>query len=341
VPVVTDITAQDHHLFRGEDNVFTNPASDCINIGLVNNMPDSALVSTERQLFELIDAAASSLLVRLRFYTIEATPRSDWGRDYVRRFYFDNYDLWDSDLDGVIVTGAEPQTSRLIEEPYWDTLRKTVDWATDNTLSAIWSCLAVHGAVLHLDGIDRHPLPNKCVGVFDQKRLTDHPLMQNIGPQLKTPHSRWNEVREVDLVDRGYTILTKSAEAGVDTFIKRQSRSMFIFFQGHPEYEAQSLLGEYRRDIGRFLRRELDTYPAIPKGYFDDKAKKALIAFKQHAILNKEPGVLASFPVEIAAMTLKRTWYDSAKQLFKNWLLYLQDRKRESLGRTAGLMRPH
>ena len=43
-------------------------------------------------------------------------------------------------------------------------------------------------------------------------------------------------------------------------FVK-QTRSLFIFFQGHPEYEETTLLREYRRDVGRFLRGQQPHYP--------------------------------------------------------------------------------
>ena len=57
------------------------------------------------------------------------------------------------------------------------------------------------------------------------------------------------------LADCGYRILTRSAAAGVDMFA-RQDKSFHLFLQGHPEYEAKTLLREYRRDVGRYLRRE-------------------------------------------------------------------------------------
>ena len=50
-------------------------------------------------------------------------------------------------------------------------------------------------------------------------------------------------------------MLTRSADAGVDTFIK-QRKKLFVFFQGHPEYESDTLLREYRRDMGRYFRGE-------------------------------------------------------------------------------------
>ena len=88
MPVLIDIDSDDHHLFLrarvGGGAAIASHASrvECLDIGLINNMSDAALMSTERQLFDLLDAAAGRLLVRLHLYTIEATPRSEWGRDY-------------------------------------------------------------------------------------------------------------------------------------------------------------------------------------------------------------------------------------------------------------------
>src|SRR3984957_15243657 len=88
MPVLIDIDQHDHHLFArargGSAAVKAPPVGrvECLDIGLINNMPDSALIPTERQLFDLLDAASGRLVVRLHFYKMEPTPRSDWGRDY-------------------------------------------------------------------------------------------------------------------------------------------------------------------------------------------------------------------------------------------------------------------
>jgi homoserine trans-succinylase len=42
--------------------------------------------------------------------------------------------------------------------------------------------------------------------------------------------------------------------------VVKQRNSLLVFFQGHLEYEAQTLLLEYRRDVGRYLRRERELY---------------------------------------------------------------------------------
>jgi homoserine O-succinyltransferase len=327
MPVSIDIDSPEHHLFAARENnakvAFETPATGAITIGLINNMPDSALISTERQIFDLLSAAAENTPVRLRLYTLPTVPRTDWGRQYTRRFYSDVGGLWNESLDGLIVTGTEPQAPKLQEEPYWDSFGGIVDWASEHTVSAIWSCLAVHGAVLYLDGIDRHQLDDKCIGVFTHSRVADHPLLQDAPTLLRIPHSRWNEVREDALAPSGYSVLTRSATAGVDMFVKQQKKSLFVYFQGHPEYEAHSLLGEYRRDVGRFLRQEIDYYPTMPVDYFDDRVAELLSAFQKQALLDRRPELFADFPVDRAARNLKRTWQLAATRIYHNWILHL------------------
>jgi homoserine O-succinyltransferase/O-acetyltransferase len=340
MPVLTHIDSPDHHLFSGAENSrarvslkSSKPSASCVTIGLINNMPDSALISTERQIFDLLNASAGRHLIRLRLYALPMVPRTDWGQRYIRRFYSGIDDLLDSDLDGIIVTGAEPQAPKLMEEPYWGALRQVIDWAQENTLSAIWSCLAVHSAILHLDGIDRLPLDEKCIGVFEQERWEEHGLIQRTPLRLKIPHSRWNEVHQRSLTSAGYRVLTKCEDSGVDMFIKQQKKSLFVYFQGHPEYDAHSLLGEYRRDVGRFLRREVECYPTMPKGYFDDQAVALLATFQGQALSNRCKELLATFPSDRVATNLRNTWRLAATRIYRNWISFIHESR-------AALLRP-
>ena len=94
------------------------------------------------------------------------------------------------------------------------------------------------------------------------------------------PHSRYNDLPEAALASPATKSRAARPTAGVDTFAK-QDGSFFLFFQGHPEYEADTLLREYRRDIGRFLRGEREHYPAMPLGYFSDDAAAFAEAFRR------------------------------------------------------------
>jgi hypothetical protein len=89
----------------------------CIEIGLVNDMLDAALEATERQFVALIRAATTDTVVRLRLYALPDVPRGERRLETASR-YRDVSELWDSRLDGLIVTGTEPRAADLREEPY-------------------------------------------------------------------------------------------------------------------------------------------------------------------------------------------------------------------------------
>jgi homoserine O-succinyltransferase/O-acetyltransferase len=329
MPVLINIEQQDHHLFARvrEEKAQQNKNVGCLEIGLVNNMPDSALIPTERQMFDVLEAAAGKDAVRLHFYSMPTTPRSEWGRDYVRRHYQTTTEMVSGRLDGIIVTGAEPKAARLTEEPYWADFTEIADWASENTVSSVYSCLAVHGVVLHADGIERHSLPTKRIGVFAQTKAMDHPLTDGLSRTFPIPHARWNEVLEEELSECGYSVLSKSADAGVDCFVKQQKKSLFVHFQGHPEYEAQSLLGEYRRDIGRFLRGENEICPTMPSGYFDTKSERIMIDFRAKALSDRKPELLADFPTDQLAKDVQNVWRRTARRIYRNWLSYMETQR--------------
>jgi homoserine O-succinyltransferase len=293
-----------------------------LELGLINNMPDAALESTERQFLELLRAASDDIPVRLRLFALPDVPRTDAGRQHLRSGYCSIDDLWSSRLDGLIVTGTEPRAPSLMDEPYWGSLIKVLEWAQENTISTVWSCLAAHAAVLHLDGIRRQALDEKRFGTFECEVASDHPLMAGVPPRVRIPHSRCNELPEQPLRSSGYTILTHSPEAGVDAFAKH-GKSLFVFFQGHPEYDERALLREYRRDIARFLRRERETYPALPRGYFDDVAADVLAAFRNEALHDRREVLLESFPASFLEARLHPTGRTAVTRIYGNWLTYL------------------
>ena len=297
-----------------------------LDIGLINNMPDAAMEATARQFLTLLGAAAHSIVLRLKLFSMPGIPCSQWRRQHISTYYSDFHSLWDSHLDGVIVTGTEPRAADLTDEPYWRCLTEMIEWTEENTIAAVWSCLAAHAAVLHLDGIKRSPLAEKCFGLFPHTKMEDSRLLGGLPSRIPTPHSRWNEIPEGALVSSGYRVLSKSAAAGVDMFVKER-KSFFLFFQGHPEYDADTLSREYRRDVGRFLRGERDSYPQIPKGYFDEQTANVLNAFRARALVDRREELLSEFPTEQVAGTLSNTWQSEASCTYRNWLNYIAEHR--------------
>ena len=308
----------------GSDNAMR---TEHLSIALINNMPDAALEDTELQFFALLDDASGDVPIYLKLYSLSGIPRADRGQRHLNSFYCSLDELWQNQFDGVIITGTEPRQPNLRDEPYWRVLTDVFDWAERNTTSAVLSCLAAHASVLHSDGISRHRLPDKQFGVFESERSRDHALMNQISERVRFPHSRWNEVREDELKSAGYTVLTKSADAGVDTFVKKRKKSLFVHFQGHPEYGARTLFKEYRRDIKRFLNHERETYPTMPQGYFDTAAARLLSGFQEAAMADRREEVMASFPEEKVVRGLPNGWHATAVCMYWNWLQYVASKK--------------
>ena len=300
-----------------------------LSLALINNMPDAALEDTEIQFFELLDTASGDVPVFLKLYSLTGIPRTDRGERHLNSFYWGMDDLWNNRFDGLIMTGTEPRRPELREEPYWPVLTQVLDWAERNTASTVLSCLAAHAGVLHSDGIRRRALADKQFGVFDFAKNSDHQLTAGTSETVRFPHSRWNEVRGDELTAAGYQVLTESADGGVDSFVRKKKRSLFVHFQGHPEYGGQTLLKEYRRDIKRFLRGERETYPTMPRGYFGQEATSLLNAFREIAMVNRRDDLMASFPDGSLDCTLKNSWQTFALSLYANWVSYLLSKQAE------------
>ena len=159
-------------------------------------------------------------------------------------------------------------------------------------------------------------------------------------PTVRFPHSRWNEVEENALTSCGYTILTKSIQAGVDVFVKQKRNSLFLHFQGHPEYGALTLMKEYRRDIRRYLKNERETYPSMPLGYFDTTSEKLLTEFHKSVVDDRREILIESFPEPALVAGLQKSWHSSAVGIYQNWLDYVVTKK-AAISAFAALSSPY
>jgi homoserine O-succinyltransferase len=301
-------------------------SSNAISIGLVNNMAGAAFKATERQFVSLIQEACDGTPVHLSYYTLPGISSNEAGGQHFAEHYTSVDTLLDTHLDGIIVTGREPRMADLRDEPYWESFTQLLEWARTNTYSSVWSCLAAHAAVLHMDGIGRRKSEEKNFGVFDCEQISNHSLLQDVPQQFRVPHSRWNGVAYKDLAARGYEILSRVANDGVDTFIK-QEQSLFVFFQGHLEYETDTLMREYRRDVGRYIKAESATYPPLPLNYFDAETAEALTVLRDKAAAFRTSELLSNVAAAIDETKIKNSWRKSAVGIYKNWLKHIEAQK--------------
>ncbi len=288
-----------------------------LTIGLLNNMPDSALCATERQFDDLLAEAAGGARVQLRLFALPHVRRGPDATALMAGRYERAATLAQAGLDGLIVTGLEPQAADLRDEAYWPDLARVIDWTEVTGLPTVWSCLAAHAAVLRLSNVHRRPLTAKLSGVFASEAVSDDPLVAGAPRPFLTPHSRLNGLVETDLGLRGYKVLTRS-RAGVDAFVRREG-GVALFLQGHPEYDADTLAREYLRDVARFLKGQRPQHPRPPTGYFDAETESALSAL---AGISRAAPNLERLPRYAAAVRAapRQTWRASAVSLYRNWL---------------------
>lgn len=305
-----------------------------LHIGLLNMMPDAALEATERQFFRLVGACNQIVQFHIHPFTIEGLQRSPQAQAHIDAYYESFERIKQDGLDALIISGANVAGTKLQEEDFWQPLTEVFSWARENVTSILCSCLATHALIQYCYGIERTRLPAKRWGVFSHK-LVDrkHPLVAEMNTRFDVPHSRFNEVFRSDMEKHGLRILAASTEAGVHLAVSPDGFRI-IFFQGHPEYDDISLLKEYKREVLRFFRAEIDEYPPFPENYFNSTVRDIFSNYQQqiiHARQNQQ--ALPEFPERLVVEHLDNTWRDTAKAVFNNWLgkIYLltnQDRRR-------------
>ncbi len=288
-----------------------------LHIGILNMMPDAALEATERQFIRLVGNCNRIAQFYVYPFSLPEISRSQKTRDYIEQYYCKFDDLKKQGLDALIITGANPASHLLEDESFWQPLAEVVSWANQNVASTLCSCLASHAILKQLHGIERQALPEKLWGVFNHRILEpQHPLLRDINTRFDVPHSRYNEISAAQFEQAGLTVLVESRIAGVQMAVSEDQFRM-IFFQGHPEYDINSLLKEYRREVLRYLAGELQKAPVCPSNYFSSVARQMARDFLENT--KPDMPLPAEFENDLAAQ-LDNTWGDTAKAIVSNWL---------------------
>ncbi len=291
-----------------------------LHIGLLNMMPDAALQVTEQQFMRLVGSSNKIAQFYIHPFSVPGLARSPTTQAYIDEFYTTFDVIRQEGLDALIITGANVANPLLEEEPFWEPLTQVIEWAGEAVTSVLCSCLSTHALMKHLYGIDRQPLPAKMWGVYSHRvTAPQHPLLRDINTRFDVPHSRHNAITREQFEDAGLSILIESQEAGVHMVVSPdQFRS--VYFQGHPEYDTNSLLKEYKREVLRYLNDERDL-PPYPANYLPPEAQAICDRYIEAAQKARHNGSRQpAFPEEALLPCLDNTWGDTGKALFNNWL---------------------
>jgi homoserine O-succinyltransferase len=184
------------------------------------------------------------------------------------------------------------------------------------------SCLSAHAALTIFDEIPRIRLPAKCTGVFEQSVDVSHPLGAGIDEEVLLPHSRWNSVPQEALTGAGYDIVIQSEATGWSVASREEEQGCrLVLVQGHPEYDPSSLLREYRRDAGRYVRHEREDLPFLPYHCVspDDWGSLELM----HNLIthgDRDPQLIERYPFEEVGDRAPWPWRSMAELFYSNWL---------------------
>lgn len=292
-----------------------------LHIGLLNMMPDAALEATERQFIRLVGNSNRIAQFYVYPFSLPGLPRGADAQDYIEQNYCRFETLQQEGLDALIITGANVVNPDLSKEPFWEPLTRVMDWAEENVSSILCSCLATHAILKYRHGIDRQPMPEKKWGVYSHRvSQAHHPLLRDINTRFDVPHSRFNNISRQQLESAGLKVLAESEQGGVHMAVSPDGFRV-VYFQGHPEYDANSLLKEYKREALRYVNGETDLPPPFPENYLSPEAQAVAQLFVEYAAQAVEQGVAVPALLESEVEPLlDNTWGDTSKAVFNNWL---------------------
>jgi homoserine O-succinyltransferase len=87
-------------------------------------------------------------------------------------------------------------------------------------------------------------------------------------------------------------------------------------------------MGEYRRDVGRYLKGEMATYPLLPLDYFDEETERSLREVEARARASRQEQLLGEVSAVLSGVRIQNTWRDTAVLIYRNWLAHLCAQKR-------------
>ncbi len=249
-----------------------------LQIAIFNIMPTK--ISTETQLLRML--SNTPLQVEITLFHPQTYTSSHTSSDHLDTFYSYFKDVKHRKFDGMILTGAPVETLEFDEVQYWSELQEIMEWSKTNVYSTFHICWGAQAGLYYHYGVPKYPLFEKMFGVFPHSvNGRNIPLFRGFDDEFYLPQSRHTEVRRDDIqhIDE-LDIVCESKDAGVGIVMTRNGRQIFV--TGHGEYDSDTLMYEYRRDVDKGMPNV-----KIPKNYFpdDDPTNQPLVRWRAHANL--------------------------------------------------------
>lgn len=250
-----------------------------LKIAILNLMPTK--ITTETQLARLLGNTPLQVEVVL-LHTATHKARNT-STEHMLSFYRTYEDVMDYKFDGMIITGAPVEKMGFEDVAYWDELCRIMEWSKTHVTSTLHICWGAQAGLYYHYGIKKHLLPEKLSGIFPHKKdRKTSILLRGFDDSFMVPHSRHTTVhrQEIEAVP-DLKILSSGEEDRVGVFAVSNQGGSQVFITGHPEYDRDTLKGEYLRDKAAGL------HPHVPENYFpnNDDTKEPIVTWRSHANL--------------------------------------------------------
>ncbi len=218
-----------------------------LRIGILNVMPRA-----EEYEFSLLQPLGRSVIqIEPVWIRLENHLYRSSNQQHIRSHYVDFEEaLEPHPIDGLILTGAPVEELPYEQVNYWRELREILEHArlhVPSTLGICWGGLAL----AKLLDIEKVMFDKKLFGVFQNRNLVrDHDITGDTDDVFWCPQSRHAGIPDSELEqaarDGKVRLLSHAADTGYTIFESTDHR--YLMHLGHPEYEPERLVQEYRRD---------------------------------------------------------------------------------------------
>lgn len=248
-----------------------------LQVVVLNLMPKK--IETENQILRLL--SNTPLQVNVELLRIDFRASKNTPKEHIDKFYHDFERIRHNNYDGLIITGAPLGMVAHEDVIYWPQIEEIIEWSKTHVLSTLFLCWAAQAALKVLYGIDKKVHDKKFSGVYEHKTHHHHnPLVRGFDDYFPVPMSRYaNFSRQMFEQHTDLEILADNEETGVYLAASKDLRQVFV--TGHPEYSAETLDQEYKRDIAE------GTPADIPVNYYkgDNPENAPRVTWRSHGNL--------------------------------------------------------
>ncbi|AVK63465.1 homoserine O-succinyltransferase [Lactobacillus sp. CBA3606] len=257
-----------------------------IQVLILNLMPTKKV--TEQQFLQRLAVGPTDVAVTFMYPTSHHFKGSD--RATIAANYVTLAQIQAEHFDGLIVTGAPVEQLPFTAVDYWAELQTIITWAQTHVRQTLFECWAAQAGLYLQFGINKRLVANKIFGVYTATMVDgDSPLMAGLTQpaELKMPQSRQTQL--VLPAELPTALQLVAANAQVGPLVLAAPAQHAVYVTGHPEYAAETLALEYRRD--RQQHRPIQQ----PQHYFSDSQG-----------------------------TINYSWQQASCQFYQNWVATLK-----------------